>query len=136
MFCALLMKAKISGERLQDHWSSGFSYLNTRSRIQELANNLDRKKWRSKDHPKISESTVGILVSPSIGGSVNHVQRSVKPLANQSQISCGSSMGRGNKTLYKWSRSYQMTKKAAYMEETFKTFRTRSPMILELGMKY
>ena len=25
MFCALLMLAKISGERLQDHWSSGFS---------------------------------------------------------------------------------------------------------------
>ena len=24
MFCALLMQAKISGERLQDHWSSGF----------------------------------------------------------------------------------------------------------------
>ena len=23
MFCALLMSAKISGERLQDHWSSG-----------------------------------------------------------------------------------------------------------------
>ena len=27
MFCALLMLAKISGERLQDHWSSGFLIL-------------------------------------------------------------------------------------------------------------
>ena len=38
MFCALLMSAKISGERLQDHWSSGLNFV-----LCNFANLISRK---------------------------------------------------------------------------------------------
>ena len=53
-------------------------------------------------------------------------------LANQSQTSCGTSLGRGNESLYKWSR----WPPRSYIFKTFKIFfsRIRSPMILKLCM--
>ena len=33
MFCAYSIEAQISGERLQDHWSSGLSYYCSKSKI-------------------------------------------------------------------------------------------------------
>ena len=57
--------------------------------------------------------------------------------ANQSQILCGASLGRGNESLYKWSRSHDQDGRHAHIwEKPLKIFfsRTRSPMILKLGM--
>ena len=36
-------------------------------------------------------------------------------LANQSQILCGASLGRGNESLYKWSRSYDQDGRHAHI---------------------
>ena len=54
--------------------------------------------------------------------------------ANQSQILCGASWGRGNESLYKWSRSHDQDGRHA--QKPLKIFfsRTRSPMILKLGI--
>ena len=57
--------------------------------------------------------------------------------ANQSQILCGASLGRGNESLYKWSRSHDQDGRHAHIWlKPLKIFfsRTRSPMILKLGM--
>ena len=35
-------------------------------------------------------------------------------LANQSQTSCGASLGRGNESLYKWSRSHDQDGRHGY----------------------
>ena len=45
-------------------------------------------------------------------------------LANQSQILCGASLGRGNESLYNWSRSHDQDGRHAhiYMVETLKNF--------------
>ena len=65
--CFVLYWAKISGERLQDHWSSG-----------------------SQTSSPLS-------------------------LANQAQILCGASLGKGNESLYKWSRSHDQDGRHAHI---------------------
>ena len=58
-------------------------------------------------------------------------------LANQSQILCGASLGRGNESVYKWSRSHDQDGRHAHIWwKLLKIFfsRTRSPMILKLGL--
>ena len=58
-------------------------------------------------------------------------------LANQSQILCGASLGRGNESLYKRSRSHDQDGRHAHIwYKPLKIFfsRTRSPIILKLGM--
>ena len=39
---------------------------------------------------------------------------SLKPLANESQTSCGASLARGNESLYKWSRSHDQDGRQGY----------------------
>ena len=58
-------------------------------------------------------------------------------LANQSQILCGASLGRGNESLYKWSRSHdQDGRHAQKCSKPKKIFfsRTTGPIALKLGM--
>ena len=60
-------------------------------------------------------------------------------LANQSQTVCGASLGRGNESVYKWSRSHAQDGRHGYKKQKFLKiffFRTRRPMILKLGMKH
>ena len=60
-------------------------------------------------------------------------------LANQSQTLCGAFLGRGNESLYKWSRSHDQDGRHGYKKQKrLKTFffRTRRPMILKLGMNH
>ena len=55
------------------------------------------------------------IVRPS--SVVHHFQRSspLNRLANQSQILCGASLGRGNESLYKWSRSHDQDGRHAHV---------------------
>ena len=57
----------------------------------------------------------------------------------KSQILCGAPLGRGNESLYKWSRSHDQDGRHAHIwYKPLKIFfsRTRNPMILKLGMQH
>ena len=59
---------------------------------------------------------------------------SLKRLANQSQTLCGASLGRGNDSLYKWSRSHDQNGLVKHLK--IFSFITRMPMILKHDMKH
>ena len=58
----------------------------------------------------------------------------LKPLGQSPPNLYGASLGRGNKNIYKWSRSHGQDGRHAHISKTFS--RTRSPKILKLGMKH
>ena len=91
--CFVLYKVTISGEHLQDHWSSGLAHLS-----QRLIGELIGYSWSGI---RLS------VVRPSVVV-VNNFKRLLlqNRLANQSQILCGASLGRGNKSLFAASGSY------------------------------
>ena len=59
--------------------------------------------------------------------------------ANQSKTLCGASSGRGNESLFNWSRSHDLDGRQGYKKQKpLKIFfsRTRRPLILKVGMKH
>ena len=89
MFCALLGH---TGERLQDHWSSGLAHLS-----QRLTGELIVYPWSGvRRRPSV--------VRPSFTMLKHLLLRNC--LADQSQILCGASLGRGNEILFAASGSH------------------------------
>ena len=80
--CFVLYLAKISGERLQDHWSSGLAHLSQRL-IGEL----------------IGYSCSGVRPALYVVNNFKHLLLQNR-LHNQSQILSGASLGRGNESLF------------------------------------
>ena len=71
---------------------------------------------------------------------VHHFQMSspLKPLDQSMPILCGALLGRGNESLYKWSRSHDQDGRHAHIWlKPLKIFsRTRSPRTLKIGMQH
>ena len=110
--CFVLYLAKISGERLQDHWSSGLAHLSRRL-IGELIV-YPRSGVRRT-------SSVGVRRPSVVRPSSVHPSTMLKHLllrnrlANQSQILCGSSLGRGNEILFAASGSHDQDGRHAHI---------------------
>ena len=78
--------------------------------------------WKSENHgflARLNRRLTGELIVYPCSG-VRHRRSQLQKsaplirLANQSQTSCGASLGRGNESLYKWSRSHDQDGRHGY----------------------
>ena len=99
--CFVLYLAKISGEHLQDHWSSGLAHLS-----QRLIGELIGYSWSGVRPSSVRRLSV-----------VNNFKRLLlqNRLADQSQILCGASLGRGNESLFAASGSHDQDGRHAHI---------------------
>ena len=111
--CFVLYLAKISGERLQDHWSSGFPFHNNFHSL--YTSPLPSPLTFSPFLAHLSQRLIGELIGyswsgvrPSSSSVVNNFKRLLlqNRWADQSQILCGASLGRGNDILFAASGSH------------------------------